>query len=202
MSYIKVGLSDDELESLSLYAKEHGAASATEYAKVLLQGHIARRQATASGSWWMRFEDFHQAVPEVFDEFARLASLHRGRGRTLYSASALVQEIRWSSDIGHRLEKGEYLDDGREPRALANEYAAYYARMLVEADKSFVSFFSWRGSEADDHFPYAAGLIAQYKGSEDEIELMKGPTYDGQAYYDNHIAPFIKRPSNGKEEDG
>ncbi len=87
-----------------------------------------------------RFERFHAAHPEVFDEIVRLARQLRGRGFERYSMKGLFEIVRHNHHIG----KGP-----GEDFALNNDYSPLYARLVMATCSDLAGFFETRGRRAD-----------------------------------------------------
>ena len=69
----------------------------------------------------------------LFVEFALLA---KARGRTRYSARAIMQRIRWEREVEQ---------EAAEPFKISNLWSSRYARKLVNADpETWAGFFELR----------------------------------------------------------
>ncbi len=82
-----------------------------------------------------RFGAFHQANPEVFEEFRKLATMMLERGHTHYSADALLHVVRFHRHLETRGEGGYLIN---------NDFSSRYARLLMAADARFDGFFELR----------------------------------------------------------
>lgn len=72
-----------------------------------------------------RFEEYDRAHPEVWELFQEFAHMARERGRTRYSARAILHRIRWEREIEQ---------DAQQPFKISNIWSSRYARKLVESD--------------------------------------------------------------------
>jgi len=82
------------------------------------------------------FAEFHAAHPQVYIDFKALATQLYEKGWRHYGAGTIYEVMRYHKDTS----------DGRdtEPYKLNNDYRSRYARMLMEEDERFVSFFEIR----------------------------------------------------------
>lgn len=87
-----------------------------------------------------RFERFHEANPHVYDALARLARRWRtATGREKQSVQRLIEIARWDEGIR----------TGEDPE-INNDFAAYYARLLMFQEADLAGVFEIRRSpEAD-----------------------------------------------------
>jgi hypothetical protein len=87
------------------------------------------------------FEDYDQANPHIwtlFVNFSHVIRVHHSH----FSADAVLHRIRWEvATTTTEYEAGNY--------KINNNYSAFYARKLMDADPSFVGFFRTRHSAAD-----------------------------------------------------
>lgn len=77
---------------------------------------------------------FDSSHPGVFTKFVEFAEQVRARGKTRYSADAILHRIRWWSDVERQ--SGEY--------ALNNNWTSYLARRLMRERPEFDGFFETR----------------------------------------------------------
>jgi hypothetical protein len=90
------------------------------------------------------FEDFHQANPHIWDLFVQFSHDIRAN-HSHFSADAVLHRIRWEvATTTTEYEAGSH--------KINNNYSAFYARKLMDADPSFAGFFSTRTSVADEPF--------------------------------------------------
>lgn len=83
-----------------------------------------------------RFELYDQAHPEVWELFCEFAEMARRRGRSRYSARAILQRIRWEREIEQEAD---------EPFKISNLWSSRYARKLLESDpERWAGFFEFR----------------------------------------------------------
>lgn len=87
-----------------------------------------------------KFRVFHENNPHVFMKLRALALDLKQRGLEKYSIKGLYEVVRWQYAF-------EYGKD--EQYRLNNNYTAYYARLLMEAEPDLKGFFSLRTSGAD-----------------------------------------------------
>ena len=80
--------------------------------------------------WW----DWHKKNPHVYQLFERFTWQCIAAGRTHYSAMAILQRIRWHSEIET---KG---DDFK----INNNHAPYYARLFAHQNPKYKDFFRTR----------------------------------------------------------
>lgn len=83
-----------------------------------------------------RFEAFHRLHPEVYVEFKRIAGDLSARGCQHYGAKAIMEVIRF-----HRAMNGR---DDIEEFKINNNFSSRYARMLMDEDGRFATFFEIR----------------------------------------------------------
>lgn len=87
-----------------------------------------------------RFKAFHRANPGVWALFRQFAHEAKQAGQTRFSADAILHRIRWHVRIETRSSDG---------RKINNDFAAYYARMLMADEPEFAGFFELRTTRAD-----------------------------------------------------
>ncbi len=88
---------------------------------------------------WQAFREFHLRNPEVFRLLRRFALEAKRSGRKRLGIAALVERVRWHTDIETQ---GSSLK-------LDNSFRAHYSRVLMEQEPELVGFFSTRRSKAD-----------------------------------------------------
>lgn len=83
-----------------------------------------------------RFEEFHAAHPEVYEEFRAIAQQLYDQGWRHYGAGTIYEVLRFHADTA----------DGRdaEPFKLNNTFRSRYARKLMEEYPHFQGFFETR----------------------------------------------------------
>ena len=87
------------------------------------------------------FADFDQANPHIWDLFVQFSHEIR-TNHSHFSSDAVLHRIRWEvATTTTEYESGSY--------KINNNYSAYYARKLMDADPSFAGFFRTRHSAAD-----------------------------------------------------
>ncbi len=85
---------------------------------------------------------YHQAYPEVYAEFCRLAEQMRlERQRAFYSIEIIINVMRWHRDLGPL--------HGHEQFKINNNFKAFYGR-AYEYHYAADSFFKRRKSYADE----------------------------------------------------
>lgn len=85
-----------------------------------------------------KFEEFHAAHPEVYDEFVRLARLARRKGHKRVGMKMLAELVRW-----HFIVDREY-DAEAETFALNNVVVSRYARLIMEQEPDLAHIFETR----------------------------------------------------------
>tara|TARA_B100001093_G_scaffold42692_1_gene36274 strand:- start:155 stop:544 length:390 start_codon:yes stop_codon:yes gene_type:complete len=89
------------------------------------------------------FDRYHQENPKVYEAFKRLTFQLISAGRENFSASAVVERIRWGVSIG------EY---GPDDFKINNNYRAFYARLFHVEHPQHEGFFRTRKQKsADEH---------------------------------------------------
>lgn len=83
-----------------------------------------------------RFQQYHEAHPEVFAEFRQLATQLLNKGHRHYGAGAIFEYIRFQRAL-----RGGLDDEGLK---LNNSYRSRYSRMLAAEDPRFKPFFEFR----------------------------------------------------------
>ena len=83
-----------------------------------------------------RFQAYHEAHPDIYAEFKRVATQLLERGRTHYGAGAIFEFIRFQRDL--------YGGRDTEPYKINNDYRSRYTRKLIADDPRFSSFFAVR----------------------------------------------------------
>jgi hypothetical protein len=81
------------------------------------------------------FEKFHAENPQIFDLFRAFCEDARRAGRGRYGSKAIVERIRWHVEVETR----------GDAFKLNNNYTSCYARLLLQEDPSFATFFQLRG---------------------------------------------------------
>jgi len=81
------------------------------------------------------FDRYHQENPKVYEAFKRLTFQLINAGRENFSASAVVERIRWGVSIG------EY---GPDDFKINNNYRAFYARLFHVEHPNHDGFFRTR----------------------------------------------------------
>lgn len=91
-----------------------------------------------------RFEEFHAANPHVYRTLVEQARRWvRETGRHKLGAQMLIERVRWVLAITTRG------DDYK----INNDYAAFYARLLMYREPDLAGLFDLRRSEADGWDP-------------------------------------------------
>lgn len=88
-----------------------------------------------------RFEQFHQDNPLVYLTLCRLARAWvRSTGRRKLGINSLVERVRWEIAI-----------NTNDPDfKINNNYAPYYARLIMTAESDLDGLFELRSSAADE----------------------------------------------------
>jgi hypothetical protein len=87
------------------------------------------------------FDRYHQENPKVYEAFKRLTFQLISAGRENFSASAVVERIRWGVSIG------EY---GPDDFKINNNYRAFYARLFHVEHPQHEGFFRTRKQKSAD----------------------------------------------------
>ena len=94
------------------------------------------------------FDTYHEANPWVYEAFKRLTFQLIDAGRKNFSASAVVERIRWGVSIG---------DYGPDDFKINNNYRAFYARLFHMEHPQHDGFFRTRkqksANEEATHLP-------------------------------------------------
>ncbi len=86
-----------------------------------------------------RFDRFHQAHPEVYDELVRLARQAKTAGQKRLGIAMLYEVVRWNRTIAGLPEDGE-------PFKLNNDFRALYARLIMQCNRDLADVFETRSS--------------------------------------------------------
>ena len=81
------------------------------------------------------FWDFHKANPQVYKKFEQFAFDVIKTGRKRYSAKAIVERMRWHSDIE---------SNSSSDFKFQNNHTAYYARLFMYVNPMHEGFFKLR----------------------------------------------------------
>jgi hypothetical protein len=82
-----------------------------------------------------RFEAFHAAHPEVYDELVRLAYEARAAGRDKVGIKMLFEVVRWNRIVVGGVDEGWRLN---------NVFSAHYARLIMQREPDLAGFFETR----------------------------------------------------------
>ena len=88
--------------------------------------------------WW----EFHQDNPEVYELFKRFTFEAIRSGKTRYSAWGIIHRIRWHTDM--ETTGSEY--------KISNNNIAYYSRLFMEDYPRYEGFFQTKKMETDIPF--------------------------------------------------
>ena len=91
---------------------------------------------------FLAFREFHEANPHVYDELRRLALDLKSRGRNQYGIMSLMNVVRWHRAMATTRDADDF--------KVNNNFAPYYARLLIRQEKKLAGFFVLRHSEADE----------------------------------------------------
>lgn len=100
---------------------------------VVASDHFRDIQAHIVRAGWK----FHEENPHVFELFKAFCADLRNAGRKRYGAKAIVERIRWHLDVET---KGDQFK-------INNNFPAFYSRLLMIEDPSFVDFFQTRSTQ-------------------------------------------------------
>ena len=81
------------------------------------------------------FWEFHQANPQVFEEFVGLARAMKRTGRRHYSADSIMHKIRFETDLK---------TTGGDGFKVNNNHVAYYSRLAMDRYPELRGFFHIR----------------------------------------------------------
>lgn len=106
---------------------------------------LAERQSGRRGgdriAW--AFADFDAAHPEIYREFCRMVRELRAAGHGHYSAKAIIEVIRFHTDVNRGYEqRGEF--------KINNNFTALYARKWQAEHPEAASFFATRQRKAGE----------------------------------------------------
>lgn len=87
------------------------------------------------------FLDFHEANPIVYVLFKKFAREARLAGRKKYSAQAILNRIRWYTNV-----ETKSTDDYK----INDHHSAYYARLFVLDHPEYADFFWLRDARAHE----------------------------------------------------
>jgi hypothetical protein len=85
---------------------------------------LERKDKMATSDIQQRFEEFHEANPQVFYELAELATQAWEKGRTRISIETLYNHLRWEHWMN--------TDDPASDYKLNDHYTSRYARKIME----------------------------------------------------------------------
>ncbi|MBC8324318.1 MAG: hypothetical protein H8E27_01655 [Verrucomicrobia subdivision 3 bacterium] len=89
----------------------------------------------------MAWASYHQAHPEVYRRFIQFTLEVIEAGREHYSAQAIIERIRWETEI-----------QGGGEFKLPNAHVAFYSRLFMEDHPMHDGFFRTAQSDADALF--------------------------------------------------
>ena len=76
---------------------------------------------------WQEFLKFHAANPHIYEHYKEEILKAIQSGRDVYSISIITEHNRWDKSF-----------------RISNNHRAYYARMFVEENPQYISFFRFR----------------------------------------------------------
>lgn len=85
-----------------------------------------------------KFNEFHAAYPEVYENFKRFAFEKIAQGFKHYSAQSILERVRWETEAG-----ADLFTTG-EPFKINNNYTAEYSRKFTADNPRFEGFFRQR----------------------------------------------------------
>ncbi len=100
---------------------------------------VGRAKLPARSSY-AKWREFHDAHPEVYIRFERMA-LEMSRRRDHYSARTIIHALRFHTDLDGRPE---------DEFKINNNWSPYYTRLFEEQNPALVGFFEKRKAIADD----------------------------------------------------
>jgi hypothetical protein len=87
----------------------------------------------------VRFAEFHDANPHVYDALVRMARRWRATGRNRCSIAMLTEVLRW--EIG--------ITTTGDPFILNNSYRSRYARLIEASEPDLAGIFETRSLRGD-----------------------------------------------------
>ena len=118
----------------------------SELAELLRDGARCNR----SSELWIKFREFHEANPWIYDRLKEMCTQLRSKGFRHYSTRTVIHALRFEWDVKTGGEEVR-VDGDSEPRVvkLNNNHSPYYARMLIEENRDFWDFFELRRAAGD-----------------------------------------------------
>lgn len=87
----------------------------------------------------LKFKRFHGENPEIYENLRTMALDLKSRGHSKYGVMSLLNVIRWHRDM-------ETVSDDFK---VNNNFAPYYARLLMRNEPALQDFFRLRTATAD-----------------------------------------------------
>jgi len=81
-----------------------------------------------------QFQTFHDLNPEVYEELRECALKLKRSGRDVYGIKSIIEVVRWHRNLNTR---------GDEFK-INNNYAPFYARLLMSREPELCEFFKLR----------------------------------------------------------
>jgi len=107
-----------------------------------------------------RFIEFHEAHPEIYEHYKKLADIAFSRGHTHFGIGNLTEVVRWDIRVKGGLDF-----------KINNSFRAYYARMLAAEFPEYRDWFELRHSGADN--PLFYDYLKQKFGIEDPVAILR-----------------------------
>lgn len=85
-----------------------------------------------------RFRRYHKENPAVYELFVRFTRQAISAGRKRFSATAIIQRIRWETAV-----------TGNDGFKINNNYSSYYARLFIREYPQHEGFFVTRAGRVD-----------------------------------------------------
>lgn len=109
------------------------------------------------------FKRFHAANPVVWELFERFAMQLVSKGRSAYSASAVLERIRWELNV----------ETVGSTVKINNNFVAYYARLFSAKHPQHAAFFACRKRISQEKSAYADDVqVLPAEPAGDEAVLM------------------------------
>ena len=86
----------------------------------------------------MKFHEFHEANPEIYDLIKHFAMIAIKSGREHYGMQSVIERVRWHTTVE---------TDG-SPYKVNNNHAAYYTKLFNEEFPQYAGFFRTRNMQS------------------------------------------------------
>ena len=93
----------------------------------------------------LAFRSYHQDNPHICAGIVSLGLMAKRRGRSRWGVMAIMNVLRWKLEVEAR--------DSSSPWKINNNYAPYYARLVMSQEPELQGFFNVRSALADNQEP-------------------------------------------------